>query len=674
MRRSFDFFDTLGVRRVLRPEDIFNLLEIRLVAVHGKKFVGFAGLRRAAELAAKERQRDRDGGWEVTLNEIYNVLRQRTPTFDWDNVRDLELEIELQHILPITANLDKLKAEESAIILSDTSHSSDALERLLTQSLGGCVINRRIYTSSDLRENKHSGKLFHMAAEREKINVRSLSHLGDNKYSDVEMAVRQGVSAEHFAASQPTRYEENLGQKQLAYDVRASLSAGAARAARLAKPSDVVGDQSTIWDTGCGVIGPALLDFVLWILKSVSASGVGRIYFLSRDGQILHRLAEQVVAALNLRIECRYIYVSRQALHLPSIIGTIQEMDWEWLFERTTFLSLRTIFGRAGIEPSEVFPLLPAGLVTSANLDQNLAEHLRAAIEAVFREDKRIHLLILQAAERKRNVALEYFRASGLLDQGKRFAVVDIGWNGRLQRSLSKILATATSTRYDGIDGYYFGLIRRASPNSNDSLFAYAFAPEVSVDQPLSKYRYLIEIFTAADHGSCVGYKYDELLGTVVPHLEASIPESGPAWGVPVQQQAVLKFSEYFLQGCLVENVSPDGMEKAVVLLNIWLFCSSPSRPEADGYGKFFFFEDHNHSVGHELAPIQSPLALLKIAIGFAPRPHGNFWGEGAIARQGGLAAKILKLSYKIYKNARVGERTFNRSRAGANSAARIRS
>jgi len=668
MKKSFDFFDTLAVRRVLRPEDIFYLLESRLVAEHGKDFVGFAGSRLVAEQAAKKRRRDRDGGWEVTLNEIYDVFRQRSPTHDWDSIRDLELEIEVQHILPVTENLDKLKSDESAIILSDTSHSSEVLERLLTQSLAGGIINRRIYTSSDLGENKHSGKLFHIASEIENINVESLLHLGDNKHSDFEMAVRQGVSAEHFVASQPTRYEKHLGQTQLAFDVHASLSAGAARAARMARPADVVGDQSTIWDTGCSVIGPGLLGFVLWILKSAGASGVERIYFLSRDGQILHRLAEQLVAALNMKIECRYIYVSRQSLHLPSITGTIQEMDWEWLFERTTFLSLRTIFSRAGIEPADVFPLLPAGLVTLPNLDQNLAENLRAAIETVFRKDERIQSLIMEAAQRKRKLALEYFRARGLLDEGKRFAVVDIGWNGRLQRSLSKILGTAPNTLYNGIDGYYFGLIRRASPNSNDSLYAYAFAPEESAGELLTSYRYLLEIFTAADHGSCIGYRFDDLLGSVVPHLEVNIPKYGPAWAVHVQQQAILKFAEYFLQGCITEKVSPDGIEKSKILFNIWLFCSSPTRSEADTYGRFFFFEDQTHSLGHELAPLRSPLSLLKIALRFVPSPHGNFWGEGAIARHDALTARILKLSYRAYKKLRLGERRFGRLRTCDNS------
>ena len=650
MIRSFDFFDTLATRRLLRPEDVFRLVEARLAAEYADAFKGFAATRQRAERAAKEQSLEKRGRWEVTLDDIYDLMRREAPSLPWDHARQCEQHVELLHILPVTQNIERLRRDTRAIIVSDTCHSSEFLAQLLAKAGGDGASNRRIYTSSELGKNKHSAELFRLVAERESIAVHELAHLGDNPYSDVAMAARAGASARHFADSAVTRYEQLLGTVEPPGDLTASLCAGAARAARLARPDEVQGDHRTVWDTGCDVVGPLLFSFTLWVLRSAEAAGIHRLFFLARDGQILHRLAERMVAALGLKVECVYLYASRQALHPPAITDPIREADWEWLFERTTFLSLQTLMNRAALDPADVCSLLRDKLERIPSLDENLDLASRKAIEDAFRGDVRIHALILAAAQRARQTVLAYLRANGFFDAGRRCAIVDIGWNGRLQRSLSRILRTESGNEFQGLIGYYFGLVRRASPDVNDALHAFAFAPEDSTGASLANYRYLIELFCSADHESCIGYRFDESLATVVPKLGEQGLEDGADWGIRIQQQAALTFAAYYLDGCVAEGLQPEVISRQTLVQNTLLFCASPSEAEAEAYGKIAFFEDQTHSRGHELAPVRSSLELVKMALGLAPRPHGNFWGAGTLARRSDPAMRMLRLGYGAYK------------------------
>jgi predicted HAD superfamily hydrolase len=45
--------------------------------------------------------------------------------------------------------------------------------------------------------------------------------------------------------------------------------------------------------------------------------GITRIYFLARDGELLVEIAKLIIEHYSLKIEARYLYVSRQSLHLP---------------------------------------------------------------------------------------------------------------------------------------------------------------------------------------------------------------------------------------------------------------------------------------------------------------------------------------------------------------------
>jgi len=159
---SFDIFDTAVIRSVLKPTDVFNLVEQHF-KVHGNelhfdyKTVRVEAERRSREIAWKTKKCS-----ETTLDEIYLCMREdfgidhRTA----ENIRQLELDTEMKicfrntfiHAL-YTYCLEKNK---KVIFTSDMYLPMDTVEWILNNI--GYSTFHKIYLSSSLgiKAGRHS--------------------------------------------------------------------------------------------------------------------------------------------------------------------------------------------------------------------------------------------------------------------------------------------------------------------------------------------------------------------------------------------------------------------------------------------------------------------------------------------------------------------------------------
>ena len=62
----------------------------------------------------------------------------------------------------------------------------------------------------------------------------------------------------------------------------------------LSAPADVRLAALALVDVAGGVAAPMLAAYVLWILEDAAARGLGRVYFLARDGQVLYEIARRL--------------------------------------------------------------------------------------------------------------------------------------------------------------------------------------------------------------------------------------------------------------------------------------------------------------------------------------------------------------------------------------------
>lgn len=159
---SFDIFDTLLARKVLKPIDIFKIIENKY------NIPNFFENRIKAE--------EQSNG---TFNDIYNKYLQLTgdKSLDVNYLKQIEINTELENIIPITTNINKIN--DNDILVSDMYLD----ELILKQFLEKVGINKKIkiYVSPNGKKNntiwKELLKLYN-------INL----HTGDNQHSDIYTA------------------------------------------------------------------------------------------------------------------------------------------------------------------------------------------------------------------------------------------------------------------------------------------------------------------------------------------------------------------------------------------------------------------------------------------------------------------------------------------------------
>ena len=85
---SFDIFDTLVFRNVLKPVDIFKIMEKQ------NKIKNFAKLR----IKAEQESRVKENNMETTLDLIYEKLKYYDIKIDIQKIKDQELAVEKEFI------------------------------------------------------------------------------------------------------------------------------------------------------------------------------------------------------------------------------------------------------------------------------------------------------------------------------------------------------------------------------------------------------------------------------------------------------------------------------------------------------------------------------------------------------------------------------------------------
>lgn len=648
---SFDIFDTVLVRIWAKPHHLFwklgqelkkdNLLEISLESWYD--------LRRHIE----HQVRDRSHEEEITLREIYENLAS---SLNWSNSEmqsaiALEIELEKQSLFvvpEVQRQIEKYRQEDHEIIYISDMYLSESTIRELLEKYQCWEKQDSLYVSSTCKLTKASGYLFSYCLQQESLQNRQLVHQGDNFYSDFQVPKKLGIQANFFGKTSLNRYEEKIANcDRLPLELR-SILAGSSRLTRLSSDR-LTQTQSIIWDTTASAIAPVLFGFVFWCLEEARDRGIERLYFVARDGQILLKIARILCKNWGYTIDCRYLYGSRQAWHFPAI-QEIGEYELNWLFDPTAFLSVHSLCQRVNLEPDEIGELLKRSGFPSSCWHDNLTIEERDSLKQIVQEREAIAIILERSAEFREN-ALGYFQQEGLAEP-IRFGIVDIGWNGRLQYSLSRLLACGGMYPQEGVYGFYFALSRRFKAFTSEKLLSY-FS---DVDRPHEKrdrlcyYRELFELFVAADHGGTI--KFTKEGENYHPVLRSEFNKRAIQWGLNIQQEAITQFCEIFTQNLDKKHYSgASSLTIAEILLNE--FIKNPTHSEAEIFGSFKVAEDQNETQFHELAPQYNIIMSLSRLL-FNRDIHHSVWFPAVQVRGSFLSRSLiapisLKLRYFIW-------------------------
>lgn len=351
-----------------------------------------------------------------------------------------------------------------------------------------------------------------------------------------------------------------------------------------------------------------LSSYCSWLVAQCQALNIGRLYFLSRDGFILKKITEVFVRKLGLDIRCAYLYASRQSSRIIGI-KTIDSAVLKWLTKKPKggTVTAGLVLKRLSLDnDSEVGTMLEEFGMTAETADA-------VKISALL-EDERMHARILAHVRREKGIALRYFKESGLTDDSSgRFALVDIGWQGRIPLAIKETLGLRQ------LAIFYFGSLK-PEDNSALDMRAWLFDNHVRADWFTffddTIATDFVEIMATADHKTLL--HYGELLDAPPENAK---DDDLASWGVSEYHRAILAYAD---------ALSPEEVkrldcieDRELVFQKIKELTLSPSFAERAVFGAYPYCPEQTDSLKR---PFGTMLATTQPS---PPTPHSDSYPDG---------------------------------------------
>ena len=617
---SFDVMDTVLVRTVGRPEHLHELVGIALQRCGSG--IEPAVWARKRVLAERDARRIHGSG-EVTLDDIYAALAALLPMSpdSLEMARKTECRIELENLRPISRTLERIAAYRERglriAFVSDLYLPHEVIETALLQA-GALQPEDLLLVSSQFGVQKQDGGLYDHLIALSNLPASCIGHTGDNPVADFRAAKLKGLLAAPYRESQLNRYELAAFHTS-GREILMSAVAGCSRVVRLSRTYKS-GHDRTIWEASANVAGPLLTGYVLWTLLEARERGLKTVFYLSRDGQILVRIAKVLCKELGFDIEPRYLLASRQALFVTALDPSAD--SFRDIFVR--LVERRTLSGIAStleIDAGELERRLPDGLGEVADTDRPLTtEEAHALAESV--PGSRLEPVIASLSTKRRDALMAYLEREGFFD-APRSCIVDVGWRGNLQLFLAHALELAGRDSSPKITGLYLGLAGEP-PAAAGECRAYS-------DQPHTFNAALVELFCAADHGSTLAYDESAPAGYV---LSSEDNPEALAWGLNIQQESIVAFAEELAGLAHATAIDPRELVHVMREASTKAFVEmkrNPSVREAETYGRFLHADNATHENFIELGT-HVPLAQAVISV-FPGGRRDSGWPQASLLR-----------------------------------------
>lgn len=568
---SFDVFDTLVVRNVAVPEDVFELTAIRYNRLypHENLPVNFCRLRMDAEKSAREKK----GKCEVTLNEIYqcmdgidNQLKERI----------LQMEIEAEYAIcqpnyEMKAWFDHLaESGRKIIIASDMYLPKTVIINILEKC--GYKGYFSLYVSSEYGDTKVAGGLYDRILLDLQIKAAELLHIGDNLRADNWIPKMKGIQTFLYKKKRTVP----LFFKRLHRAGKASLE-GRLQFQLLQR---MIANQNARKNPnekiGYEILGPILLGYSMWLKKQMESKKTENIVFLAREGALLKKAFETLYQTWK---KAYYVNVSRLGMCRA---GAGETATWQEL--EKLFLSVLR-----GVETVEEF----LNLIGLTRVNETLLEkyHLdkKRRLDEIENKSALFQFIKLQGNTyfgEQKQLLKEYLLQNGF--DKKSTAISDIGWSGTMQMLLAK--------KFPDIDleGYYLAVsdFQKSSAYLSCKRNGY-FCGAGEWEQEGKMIRFsqsAIEILFLGNEGTTLEYRKEN--GRVVP-LKAGQENKGV--GVEIIE-AVQDGAIHFLEDCQKASIMFffDELDKKTAFEPCLKFLVFPHRETINFYKRLKFVDGMN--------------------------------------------------------------------------------
>ncbi|MFT4060234.1 MAG: hypothetical protein QM652_11880 [Legionella sp.] len=478
---SFDFFDTLFVRLVSDPEDVFDLLGQMWGIEH------FRTYRKQAQTEAFQRM-IQNGRREISIADIYEGFQIKDIPINELITRENELELKLiqpnAELFPIFKHV--LNSNKRIIITSDMYLSGDFfIQALEKYGISGIPI----YCSADKNATKRdSGELFQIIVEELSVLPQNVLHIGDNHVADYKWAQKRGLKAYHYVASPAVKKDKD-----------SPLISSIVHSLLDIRAKDIPCGSYEAFGFLYG--GAAALAFIEWIKEKAQQDTIDHILFLARDGYVMQQLIEKL--DIDGLPKCNYFHGSRTAFTLAAMTQENFTQYIPYLLSGCDGLSPNELLERIGVPSPAPSVMSNLGLGNEIKLSAELFPLMSEFLYAYRWE-------ILKVCQRNLRGLFNYIKSLGIQARQK-VALVDVGWRGTSQEAF--IQAVSSFLELD-IYGYYFCLANpseRIKSQHQMKLSALLDSSSYSIQQIDKIYnnRVMIELLFSAPHDTIIGYDPD---------------------------------------------------------------------------------------------------------------------------------------------------------------------
>lgn len=496
---SFDIWDTI-IKRKCHPEEIKLKTAYYICLKYNndlkdkyKDIYEILNLRDSieAELCKKAEEDGHDG--ECRIEEVFESLIDQVMNEKTSLKSSELLKIELKNekdaifinpdILPI---FEKYKDLEMYCV-SDFYMGSKSLKELLDY-LELPIKIKKIYSSADYLLNKRSGRLFKKFEEELKIDPKDHIHVGDNQYSDIEMANSLGIKT-----IKTTKTDFNFSpskNRKMEFDLKSVLK-------------DKSTEENRLFNAGVE-LAPLLYFFIYSIIENGIKNNIDTIYYQTREGETFIKVHDMIINNNPFPIdlpEAKIMEVSRMATFGASLDEfSIKALMRLWSQYKSQ--SMKSLFKTLNIDAE---PLKEYFGKYDIIFDEDIVEPwFDLRVQKLF-NDKSFTDKVEELLKKKRVKLLQYFKEKlNIENDDKPMFVVDIGWRGTIQDNLAYIFDKKK------IGGYYLTLYDFYNLQPSNT-YKYSFIDDENIrDNEVSNMITLLEWIYNPGTGSVIEYEQGE--------------------------------------------------------------------------------------------------------------------------------------------------------------------
>lgn len=512
---SFDIFDTLVTRKCARPLGIFAIVQEKIANDEGLPLVlreDFYNIRIDAEKTVRESAFNTIGAREILFDDIYEYIKNyyELTQEKADYLKNLELETEKENILPIEANIQKVKElvnrGENVVLISDMYFTSDILREILV-NIDTVFEKIKIYVSSEYKTAKWIGGLYKEIQKEEGVKYKNWTHFGDNIIADVKRAKKLGIKAKRYDFPSLMPYEKML-LETYSHTAEQELLIGASRYIRLTSKEEKNRDK---YEFGASFAAPVVYCYVNYVINEALKQGFKTLHFVARDGYIPKFVADIIIKKRNLDIKTKYVYGSRYAWRVPSEqnLNDIVDTMLNEYYER---LSVSFIAYRLHVKTEDL-----NGILNYKDTNSILTNEERFELRNQFYNDENLRSFVIDSNAQRRQLIKEYIRQEFDLTDSK-IAFVELNGSGFSQDILSGFINELKPCRMHTF--YFAGTF---DPQDDKISKKYLFSTEKK------PHYYYMELLFRAPHGQTLGYKNEG--NKITPILEDETAAKLKDWG-----------------------------------------------------------------------------------------------------------------------------------------------